>query len=90
MIAKKKIMLIFIYIFFISLFALILNIKTMPIINHRKYLVLELHQLKEKNKYLQFQIQQQTTFDRVQKKAEALGLVYPKFNHIEHILLPDN
>ena len=75
------------YLFLCSLWALVLNIQTIPLLQQSKDISVEIKRLKEENKQFQFVIQQQTTLANIQLKAHDLGLVYPKFNRMNHILL---
>ncbi len=68
-------------------FALVINIKTVPLIKESERLTAEIRVLEEKNASLYYQIESQTTFEHIQQKANELNLKPISPHQMEHIHL---
>ncbi|MAQ64726.1 MAG: hypothetical protein CL503_05435 [Actinobacteria bacterium] len=71
----------------LSITALILNIKTVPLIKKQHLITKQIQILKEKNQHLHYKIQKESTFENIEKKAQALNMVYLPSKKIKHIYL---
>lgn len=71
----------------VSIFALIINIKTVPLVKESERLTKEIRLLEEQNVSLYFQIESQTTFEAMHEKAIKLGLKQLKPHEMEHVEL---
>ena len=91
MIAKKKL-----YItlsacsVILSIIALSLNIKTVPLIKKQHAITKNIQMLKEHNQQLQYHIEKESTLKKIEEKAKNLNMVYLPTKPIKHIIISSN
>lgn len=71
----------------LSILALILNIKTLPLIKQTQQNSKQITQLKEINRHLEYQIQKQSTYESIEEKALQLKMTHPSSRKITHYYL---
>ena len=70
--------------------ALILNIKTVPIIKEITALRAQNKQLKEANQRLFFEVAQKTSLKNVERKAKAAGMRRVPVEKMHHVRVPQS
>ena len=71
----------------LSIFALILNIKTVPLIKKQHLNTKKIRLLKEENQHLNYYIQKETTLEKIEEKAKKLNMIYLPTKKINHLFI---
>ena len=69
--------------------ALMVNIKTIPLVDATKDIQKEIAQLKEQNETLRYQLVKKTNYFMLQQHIKRLNLEKPDLSAVSHVVLPE-
>ena len=68
--------------------AMVINIKTIAVLDYTKQINKNIKHLKEENKKLFHEIAMETSYTRLSAKIKELNLTRPVIKQINHVMLP--
>ena len=68
--------------------AMVINIKTLTVLDQTKQLNQHIKQLKQENKKLEHKLAMATSYTKLSAKIKELNLIRPAVKKITHIVLP--